>query len=256
MDSDSFTFDESRRNYLLSALPSDEFERIRPGLELISLEFGSVLVESGERSKYAYFPTTAILARLYLTENGTSTEIGMVGNDGMLGIELWMGDELTMSRAVVHSSGKAFRLSTAILKAAFAEGRAFHDLLLRYAFKFITQISQTAVCNRHHPIEKKVARWLLQTSDYSDSDAVTITQDWTAQMLGVRRESVTVAEARLTDMGLIKNGRGNVTILDRPGLELAACECYDVISGEYNGLQRGSLSRTFNFPNPRIVALQ
>lgn len=239
-----FTMHEAFRNHLLATLPAFEFERIRPVLEPISLELGQVLHESGDRMEYVYFPTTAIVTLLYLMENGTTTEIGMVGNDGILGIELFMGGDSTPNLAIVQSAGKAIRLKAAVLKAEFAVGHAFHDLLLRYTQSLMTQISQTAVCNRHHSIQQQLALWLLRTHDLLESDKLVITHEQIAHMLGVRRESVTMAAAKLSELGLIKNVRGTVTILDRQGLEFATCECYGVVSAEYNRLVSGNNSRS------------
>lgn len=233
------------KNHLLAALPAVEFDRINFHLEPVSLKLGQVLHESGDKMHYVYFPTTAIISLLCLMENGTTAEIGVVGNDGIVGIELFMGGETTTNRAIVQSAGEAFRMDSRALKTEFTLGGPFHNLLLRYTQALITQISQTAVCNRLHPVDKQLCRWLLLSHDRLDSDTLVMTHDLISNMLGVRREGVTLAAQKLARRGFIKNVRGTITVLDRQGLEKAVCECYEVVNTEYNRLLGRGMSRTF-----------
>jgi CRP-like cAMP-binding protein len=221
------------KNHLLAALPPDEFERISGNLHPVSLKLGHVLHETGDKMNYVYFPTTAIMSLLYIMENGSTAEIGVVGNDGVLGIELFMGGETTTNRAIIQSAGEAFKMDARSLMDEFTLGGIFHNLLLRYTQALITQISQTAVCNRLHPIDQQLCRWLLLSHDRLDSDKLVMTHDLISNMLGVRREGVTMAAQKLARRGLIKNVRGSITVLDRPGLEKAVCECYKVVNTEY-----------------------
>ena len=192
--------------------------------------------KTGDKMNNVYFPTTAIMSLLYIMENGATAEIGVVGNDGVLGIELFMGGETTTNRAIIQSAGEAFRMEARALKAEFTLGGVFHNLLLRYTQALITQISQTAVCNRLHSVEQQLCRWLLLSHDRLDSDHLVMTHDLISNMLGVRREGVTLAAQRLGGRGLIKNIRGTITVLDRQGLEQAVCECYEVVNTEYDRL--------------------
>src|SRR6476660_2308403 len=221
------------KNHLLAALPEEEFKRVVSKLQSVSLELGQVLYESGDRLEYVYFPTTSIISLLYIMENGATAEIGVVGNDGILGIALFMGGDTTPNRAIIQSAGEALKMSASDLKAEFTLGGVFHNVLLRYTQALITQISQTAVCNRLHPIEQQLCRWLLLSHDRLDSDMLVMTHDLISNMLGVRREGVTLAAQRLGGRGLIKNIRGTITVLDRQGLEQAVCECYEVVNTEY-----------------------
>jgi CRP-like cAMP-binding protein len=227
------TSDAALKNKLLGALPQTEFERVSAKLELVSLKLGEVLYESGDKLDYVYFPTTSIISLLYIMENGATAEIGVVGNDGVLGIALFMGGDNTPNRAVVQSAGHAVKMPARELKAEFTLGGVFHNLLLRYTQALITQISQTAVCNRLHPIEQQLSRWLLLSHDRLDSDELVMTHDLISNMLGVRREGVTVAAQKLASQALIRNDRGAITVLDRLGIERGVCECYKVVSEEY-----------------------
>ena len=237
---------DARKNFLLDSLPKDELERLVRHLEPVDLPLGKVLYESGDKLDYAYFPTTAIVSLLYIMENGNTAEIGVVGNDGILGIALFMGGNTTPNRAVIQSSGKALRISAKNLMAEFSLGGKFQNLLLRYTQALITQISQTAVCNRLHSVEQQLCRWLLLSHDRLDSDKLVMTHDLISNMLGVRREGVTLAAKKLVARKLIKSVRGTMTVLDRPGLEQAVCECYEVVNTEYNRLLGRGLARTFS----------
>ena len=228
--------DKASKNHLLAALPADEFDRVVSKLQSVTLTLGQVLYESGDKLEYVYFPTTTIISLLYIMENGATAEIGVVGNDGILGIALFMGGDTTPNRAIIQSAGEALKMSAKDLKAEFTLGGVFHNLLLRYTQALITQISQTAVCNRLHPIEQQLCRWLLLSHDRLDSDMLIMTHDLISNMLGVRREGVTLAAQKLAAQGLIRNDRGTITVLDRPGIEAAVCECYKVVNDEYRRL--------------------
>lgn len=233
------------KNHLLVTLPANDFLRLEPLLEPISFRLGTVLYESGDKLEYAYFPTTAIISLMYVMENGATAEIGVVGNDGMLGIALFMGGDSTNSRALIQSAGEAFRMKAEHLQIEFARGGMFQKLLLRYAQALMTQISQTAVCNRLHSVEQQLCRWLLLSHDRLDSDKLIMTHDLISNMLGVRREGVTLAAKKLAQKGLIKNVRGTITVLDRFGLEKNVCECYRAVNVEYERLLSRGISRTF-----------
>ena len=235
----------ARKNFLLASLPDVEFERVKSHLEPATLKLGRVLYESGDKMDYVYFPTTAIISLLYVMENGGTAEIGVVGNDGILGIALFMGGDTTPNRAVVQSAGEAFRMKAKDLMAEFTLGGVFHNLLLRYTQALITQISQTAVCNRLHSVDQQFCRWLLLSHDRLNSDKLVMTHDLISNMIGVRREGITMAARKLAEKKLIKNVRGSITILDRQGLEKAVCECYNVVNNEYNRLLSRGVSRTF-----------
>ena len=224
------------QNHLLAALPIAEFDRLCPHLELVAMPLGEALYESGGKLQHVYFPTSSIVSLLYVLENGASAEIAVVGNEGILGISLFMGGETTPSRAVVQSEGFGFRLKAALLKQEFNRAGPVLHLLLRYTQALITQMTQTAVCNRHHSVEQQLCRWLLLSLDRLSTDALTMTQELIANMLGVRREGVTEAALKLQKAGLIKYARGRITVLDRPTLEQRSCECYAVVKNEYDRL--------------------
>ena len=219
-------------NRLLAALPAGDFARLEPHLELVPLPLGWVVYESGAAQDHLYFPTSAIVSLLYILENGTSAEIAVVGNDGAVGIALFMGGETTPSRAVVQSAGEGYRLSARVLRQEFDRGGALQHMLLRYTQALITQMAQTAVCNRHHTVDQQLCRWLLLSLDRLPSDELVMTQQLIANMLGVRREGVTEAAGRLQAAGVIRYGRGRITVLDRPKLEARVCECYEVVRRE------------------------
>ena len=224
------------KNRLLAALPEEVYERLHPHLDNVPLSLGQVIYESGEHLDHIYFPTTCIVSLLYTMENGTSAEIGVVGNEGVVGIALFMGGETTPNRAVVQSEGFSLKLRLGVMKEEFRRGGPFQQLLLRYTQALITQMSQTAVCNRLHTVDQQLCRWLLLSHDRLDSDELTMTQELIANMLGVRREGVTVAAGRLQAAGLIRYHRGHIAILDRAGLEARACECYQVVRDEFKRL--------------------
>jgi CRP-like cAMP-binding protein len=224
------------QNHLLDALPAGAYERLASHLELVPMKLGEVLYESGVQLRYVYFPTTAILSLLYVMEDGASAEIAIVGNEGILGISLFMGGETTPSRAVVQSAGHAFRLKAALLKNEFGRFGPTMHLLLRYTQALITQMAQTAVCNRHHSVDQQLCRWLLLSLDRLQTNELSMTQELIANMLGVRREGVTEAAGKLQDAGLISYQRGRITVLDRPGLEARSCECYQVVKTEFDRL--------------------
>ncbi len=224
------------KNHLLAALPKEEFARLEPDLESVDLPLGTVIYESGDRMTHVYFPTTAIISLLYIMENGGTAEIGIAGNNGLIGSALFMGSKSTTSRAVVQSTGDAVRIKAKPLQTEFDRGGQFQKLLLRYTQTLMTQISQTAVCNRLHTVDQHLCRWLLINHDQLDTNKLVMTQELIANMLGVRREGVTVAAQKLQEKGLIKYVRGTITMLDRKGLEAAACECYQIVMDEYERL--------------------
>jgi CRP-like cAMP-binding protein len=224
------------QNHLLNALPRSDYERIASHLELIPMGLGDVLYEPGVRLRHVYFPTTSIVSLLYVMEDGASAEIAIVGNEGILGISLFMGGETTPSRAVVQSAGHGFRLKADALKDEFARFGPTLHLLLRYTQALITQMAQTAVCNRHHSVDQQLCRWLLLSLDRLASNELSMTQELIANMLGVRREGVTEAAGKLQDAGLISYRRGTITVLNRPGLEARSCECYQVVKTELDRL--------------------
>jgi CRP-like cAMP-binding protein len=226
------------QNRLLAALSAADCERLLPKLEPISLKLGSALYESGSSQGYVYFPTDCIVSLLYVMEDGSSAEIAVVGNEGVVGLALFMGGETTPSRAVVQSAGNAYRLGAGVLKSEFSRGGELQHLLLRYTQALITQMAQTAVCNRHHSVEQQLCRWLLLSLDRLPANELTMTQELIANMLGVRREGVTEAAGKLQDAGLIRYSRGKITVLDRPKLEARVCECYAVVKREYDRLAR------------------
>lgn len=223
-------------NHLLAAMSPDVIDRIAGRMELVSFDLGNVLYEAGDKMTHIYFPTTAIISLLYVMENGGTAEIGIAGNNGLVGIALFMGGDTTSSRAIAQSAGESLRMRGEDLMLEFKLGGLFQDILLRYTQALMTQISQTAVCNRLHSIEQQLCRWLLINHDQLPADKLVMTHELIANMLGVRREGVTQAAGHLQDMGLIKYARGTVYILDRPGLERSSCECYKVVTAEYDRL--------------------
>ena len=230
------TAHSARQNHLLAALPGMELERLVGDLELIPMPLGDVLYESGSQLGHVYFPTTSIVSLLYVMEDGASAEIAVVGNEGIIGVALFMGGETTPSRAVVQSAGFAYRLKGQLLKREFTRSPSMQQLLLRYTQALLTQMAQTAVCNRHHSVDQQLCRWLLLSLDRLTSNELTMTQELIANMLGVRREGVTEAAGKLQDAGLIHYSRGRITVVDRPGLEAQACECYRVVKKEFDRL--------------------
>jgi CRP-like cAMP-binding protein len=225
-----------KQNRLLASLPDEEWSRWSPLLEPVEMPLGSVVYEAGVALSYVYFPTTSIVSLLYVMENGASAEIAVVGNEGIVGISLFMGGESTPSRAVVQSAGSGCRLDAEVMKAEFARGGPVPHLLLRYTQALITQMAQTAACNRHHSLDKQLCRWLLLSLDRSWGNELVMTQELIANMLGVRREGVTEGALKLQKAGLIRYSRGRITVLDRAGLELRSCECYAVVKREYDRL--------------------
>jgi len=222
-------------NHLLAALPAADLQRWLPKLEPVKLPLGEALYESGGVQSHVYFPTTAIVSLLYVMESGSSAEIAVVGNEGVIGIALFMGGESTPSRAVVQSAGDGFRMAAKAIQDEFKRLPVLH-LLLRYTQALITQMAQTAVCNRHHTLDKQLCRWLLLSLDRLQGNDLVMTQELIANMLGVRREGVTEAALNLQQAGLIRYSRGRITVLDRPGLEARTCECYAVVKREYDRL--------------------
>jgi CRP-like cAMP-binding protein len=231
------------QNHLLAALPTEERARLLPHLELVAMRLGDTVCESGAPMRYVYFPTTAIVSLLYVTENGASAEVAVVGNEGIVGVSLFLGGETTTSRAVVQSAGHAYRLKGPLLKDAFFRAGPMLRVLLRYAQALLTQMAQTAVCNRHHTVDQQLCRWLLLSLDRLSSNELAMTQELIANMLGVRREGVTEAAGKLQAAGLIRYHRGHITVLNRPGLEARVCECYQVAKKEFDRLLPDSVGR-------------
>jgi len=225
-----------KQNHILRALPPADFSRLLPDLELFPMPLGWSVYESGTQMAHIYFPTTSIVSLLYVMENGASAEIAVTGNEGLVGISLFMGGETTPSRAVVQSAGHGYRLKASAVKAEFALGGALHYLALRFTQALITQMMQTAVCNRHHTLDQQLCRWLLLSLDRLPSNELAMTQQLIANMLGVRREGVTEAAGKLQAAGLIGYGRGHITVLNRSGLEKRVCECYAVVKRESDRL--------------------
>jgi CRP-like cAMP-binding protein len=225
-----------KHNRLLAALPAEIFNRISPHLELISMPLGEVIYESGEQLLHVYFPTSAIVSLHYILENGSSTEIAGVGNEGVLGISLFMGGNTTPSRAAVYTGGQGYRLKARLMMEEFNRAGPMMRLMLRYTQALITHMSQTAVCNRHHSVEQQLCRWLLLTLDRLPGNELTMTQELIAGMLGVRREGITETAGNLQREGLISYRRGHITVLNRAGLESHACECYKVVKNEFHRL--------------------
>ena len=225
-----------RVNRILAALSTEDYERLLPHLEPVALERGRALYESGGQQGNVYFPTNSIVSLLYVMEDGASAEIAVVGNEGLVGIALFMGGESTPSRAVVQSAGHDYRLSGGVLKSEFGRGGDLQHLLLRYTQALITQMAQTAVCNRHHAVQQQLCRWLLLSLDRLNSNELVMTQELIANMLGVRREGVTEAAGHLQKAELIHYSRGKIVVIDRPKLEARVCECYAVVKREYERL--------------------
>jgi CRP-like cAMP-binding protein len=225
-----------RQNHLLGALPATEYERLLPHVEWVPMPLGEVLYESGGELRYVYFPTTCIVSLLYVMENGASAEIAVVGNEGLVGVALFMGGGTMPNRAVVQSAGHAYRLRGARMQQEFDRYGALLRLLLRYTQALLTQMAQTAVCNRHHSVDQQLCRWLLLSLDRLASNELVMTQELIANMLGVRREGVTEAAGKLHRAGLIDYRRGRITVLDRAGLEARVCECYQVVKTEFDRL--------------------
>ena len=232
---------DPKQNHLLAALPAAEWQRWLPQLEWVNLPLGEILYESGSTLSHVYFPTTAIVSLLYVMENGSSAEIAVVGNEGIVGVSLFMGGESTPSRAVVQSAGQGFRLSSDAIKDEFKRAPVLH-LLLRYTQALITQMAQTAVCNRHHSLDQQLCRWLLLSLDRLKGLELVMTQELIANMLGVRREGVTEGALKLQKAGLIRYSRGRIAVLDRAGLEARSCECYAVVKKEYDRLLPGTIA--------------
>ena len=235
---------DPRQNRLLAALPAIDYGRLLPNLELVPMPLGDALYESGVQMRHVYFPTTAIVSLLYVMQDGASAEISVVGNEGMVGVSLFMGGETTPSRAVVQSAGHAYRLKGQLLKEEFNRSGELQHLLLRYTQALLTQMAQTAVCNRHHSLDQQLCRWLLLSHDrLLPSNELVMTQELIANMLGVRREGVTEAAGNLQKAGLIAYHRGHITVLDRAGLEARTCECYAVVKKECDRLLAGAIGR-------------
>src|SRR5471030_2992474 len=223
-------------NHLLDALPAEDFERLKPHFEPVALKLGEVLYEPGGRMRYVYFPTTAIVSLLYVMADGASAEIAIVGNEGILGISLFMGGESTPSRAVVQSAGNGYRMKATVLKDEFGRFGVLMHLLLRYTQALITQMAQTAVCNRHHTVDQQLCRWLLLSLDRMSSNQLVMTQELIANILGVRCEGVADATGKLQEAGLVQYSRGRIVVLDRAGVEARTCECYAVVKRESDRL--------------------
>jgi CRP-like cAMP-binding protein len=222
-----------RQNHLLGAIPEHEWERFAPHLVAVDLGLGDVIYESGSAQPYVYFPTDSIVSLLYVMEDGASAEIAIVGNEGLVGISLLMGGATTPSRAVVQSAGHGFRMKANFVHDEFALAGPVQQLFLRYAQALLTQMAQTAVCNRHHNVDQQLCRWLLMSLDRLPSNELAMTQELIANMLGVRREGVTEAAGKLQHANVIHYSRGRITVLDRPRLEQLACECYEVVRKEF-----------------------
>ncbi|RYF43613.1 MAG: Crp/Fnr family transcriptional regulator [Comamonadaceae bacterium] len=233
---------DPRQNHLLASLPAPDWARWEPLLEPCELPLGEILYESGGTMSHVYFPINAIVSLLYVMEDGASAEIAVVGKEGLVGISLFMGGGSTPSRAVVQSAGRGFRMKAAALKDEFGRSSAVMHLLLRYTQALITQMAQTAVCNRHHSLDQQLCRWLLLSLDRLDGSELAMTQELIANMLGVRRGGVTEGAGKLQDAGLIRYSRGRITVLDRKGLEERTCECYAVVKKEYDRLLPAQLA--------------
>jgi CRP-like cAMP-binding protein len=236
MEASTIKTHDAAQNLLLTALPKTIRDRWSPHLESVEMPLAQVLYESGATLSHVYFPTTAIISLLYVLENGSSAEIAIVGNEGIVGISLFMGGNSTPSRTVVQSAGRGLRLKAEILEDEFNQTGPVQHLLLRYTQALITQMAQTAVCNRHHSLDQQLCRWLLLSLDRLRGDELIMTQELIANMLGVRREGVTEAASKLQRAGLIRYARGRLTVVDRIGLEKRTCECYVVVKKEYDRL--------------------
>jgi len=230
------------QNHLLAQLPPAEQQRWFPKLEFVDMPLGEVMYESGGTLTHVYFPTTSIISLLYVMENGASAEIAVVGNEGIVGVSLFMGGGSTPSRGVVQSAGKGYRLTAQLMQNEFNKAGPVLHLLLRYTQALITQMAQTAVCNRHHSLDQQLCRWLLLSLDRLQGNELVMTQELIANMLGVRREGVTEGALKLQSAGLIRYARGHITVLDRKGLQTRSCECYAVVKKEYDRLLPASLA--------------
>jgi CRP-like cAMP-binding protein len=227
---------DPRENRLLAVLQEEDYQRIAPYLELVDLPLGHVLYESGGSLDWVFFPTDAIVSLLYVMEDGSSAEIAVIGREGIVGIALFLGGQTMPNRAVVQSAGSAYRLKGTTLNQEFNRSGPVQHLLLRYTLALLTQMAQTAVCNRHHSVDQQLCRWLLLSLDRLPTNKLSMTQELIANMLGVRREGVTEAAGKLQKAGLIEYHRGLITVLDRPGLEARVCECYEVVKTEFDRL--------------------
>ena len=246
--------DNPKHNHLVAALSDQVYTRLLPDLEPIAMPLGWVVYESGGPMNYVYFPTTSIVSLLYVMESGASAEIAIAGNEGLVGISLFMGGESTTSRAVVQSAGAGYRIRASVLKREFALGAELQHLALRYTQALITQMAQTAVCNRHHTVDQQLCRWLLLSMDRLPGNELKMTQELIANMLGVRREGVTAAAGHLQAAGLIHYSRGHITILDRKKLEQRVCECYSVVKTEFDRLLPYRLPPPPQTEQPRLNA--
>lgn len=227
---------DPKQNQILAALPTEDYKRLLPDLELVELPLGWVMSESGDHVNFLHFPICGIVSLMYTLEDGSSSEIALVGNEGMVGISIFMGGESMPTSTEVQSAGAAYKLTRNIMKREFALGGKLQRLALLYTQALISQTSQTSVCNRHHTLDQQLCRWLLMSADRLHEDEVDITQEMVAKLLGVRRESVTLATKQMEDDGLIERTRGHIQLVDRPKLEKRACECYHVVNGEYERL--------------------
>ncbi len=243
LTSQSQPLPDARANHLLATLSAEEWLLWEPHLEWMAMPLGQVLYESGQKQQHAYFPTTSIVSLLYVLESGASAEIAVVGNEGVVGISLFMGGETTPSRAVVQSAGEGYRMRAPAFKEAFNRAGAAMHLLLRYTQALLTQMAQTAVCNRHHQLDQQLCRWLLLSLDRLSGNDLVMTQELIADMLGVRREGVTEAALKLQRLGLIDYARGHIKVRDRKALEQRCCECYGVVKNEYDRLLPFPLKR-------------
>lgn len=230
---------DPKQNHLLGALPASDYERLLPQLELVSMRLGTAVCECGSQMRHVYFPTSCIVSLLHHTKSGASAETAVIGNEGMVGVTLFMGGGSTLTRIVVNNAGYAFRLQKHVLTQEFGRGGALQQLLLRYTQALIAQMSQTAVCNRHHSVIQQLCRWLLLSLDRQLSNELSMTQESIASMLGVRRESIAAAAGKLQEDGLIHYSRGHITVIDRDGLEARVCECYAGVKEEYDRLLPG-----------------
>jgi CRP-like cAMP-binding protein len=244
------------QNYLLAALPAAEFEPLAAHLELMPLALGQMLYDPGSQMRHAYFPTSSIVSLHYVTESGASAETAGVGNEGVVGVSLFMGGDTTSSSAVVQTAGHAYRLERHVFKQAFDSGGLFQRLLLRYTQALMTQMAQTAACNRHHSVEQQLCRWLLLTQDRLPQHELVMTQELVASMLGVRRESVTEAAGQLQAAGYIRYRRGHIGVLDRTGLQARACECYGVVKTELDRLLNDVRYRQITLTQPLVPTAQ
>lgn len=229
---------DARKNQLLAALPATEYDHIHKLLEFVSLDQGDVLWEAEEQNSYVYFPTTAMICLLYETESGQSIEVGIIGRQGLVGVSTFMGDAVLSNRVVVQRSGEAYRMKGTDVMTVFSESGDFQDILMCFTQSLITQISQTAICNRLHSVDQQLCRWLLINHDHQQTTTFLMTHDQISNLLGVRRESVSLASAHLQNAGLIECSRGKIKLIDRKGIEATACECYQVVATQYEQMLR------------------